>query len=325
MSDESTGTSPGRRYALMAAKLAVSLLLLALLFSRLDVAQLWQSARQASVPWLVVALGLYTLNIATSAWRWHLLLEAQHIRVPGRTLFGSLLVAVFFNNFLPSNIGGDVIRIRDTAQAAGSKTLATTVVLVDRGLGLMALVLIAAFGATFATGLHGSGSSPVWPSWLWTVFFVGTAITVPAMYSPAGVRRVLQPLTILHPEWVGERIETMTAALARFRARPSAIAGCFTGAITVQALVVAFYVAVAHALQIPISTWDLAVIVPLAQVVQMLPISVNGFGVREAAFSLYFTRIGLPIASGVLLSLVGATVMMFFSLTGAAVYVTRGR
>ncbi len=65
-------------------------------------------------------------------------------------------------------------------------------------------------------------------------------------------------------------------------------------------------------------------IVPLSFVVQMLPVSVNGFGVREATFSLYFTRLGLPIESAVLMSLVAAAVIMVFSLTGAAVYVARG-
>ncbi len=50
-----------------------------------------------------------------STWRWQLLLDAQDVKLPGRTLLGSFLVANFFNNFLPSNIGGDVIRIRDTA------------------------------------------------------------------------------------------------------------------------------------------------------------------------------------------------------------------
>lgn len=309
----------------MAAKIAVSLLLLFLLFTRVDAAQLWASARKASMLWLTIALGVYTLNMVASSWRWHLLLEAQDVRVPGRRLFGSLLVAGFFNNFLPSNIGGDVIRIRDTAPAARSKTLATIVVLVDRGLGLLALVLISALGATIASRLHGSGATPVWPSWLWAVFVVGAAIAGPAMYSPSVVGRLLQPLTVLHPEWVGDRIDTMMSTLGRFREQPSTLVACFTGAILVQGLVVIFYGAVAHALKVPITSWDLAVIVPLSIVVQMLPISVNGFGVREATFSFYFTRIGLPIASAVLLSLVAAAVMMFFSLSGAAVYVSRGR
>ena len=92
-----------------AAKIVVSLALLAFLFSRVDIAKIWDSARHASLPWLVAALVVWTLNIAAATWRWHLLLEAQDVRMPRKTLFSSFLVANFFNNFLPSNIGGDVI------------------------------------------------------------------------------------------------------------------------------------------------------------------------------------------------------------------------
>jgi hypothetical protein len=70
---------------------------------------------------------------------------------------------------------------------------------------------------------------------------------------------------------------------------------------------------------------DLAVIVPVSFVVQMLPVSLNGLGVREATFSFYFTRIGQPIESALLVSLVAQALIMLFSLTGAAVYVSRGR
>src|SRR5215216_1636591 len=170
MPDQSTHSSVRRRSLVMAAKLTVSVALLALLFSKIDTGRLWASARNASMPWLLAALGVYAINMIASTWRWRLLLHAQDVHLPGKTLLGSFLVANFFNNFLPSNIGGDVIRIRDTAAAAQSKTLATTVVLVDRGIGLMGLVLISALGATMAAGLHGSGSSPIWPSWLWAIF-----------------------------------------------------------------------------------------------------------------------------------------------------------
>ena len=295
MSDEFTRWSNGRRYLLTAAKLAVSVALLALLFSRIDTARLWSSARHASLPWLAAALGVYSMNVLASTWRWRLLLDAQDVRLTGRMLLGSFLVATFFNNFLPSNIGGDVIRIRDTAGPARSKTLATTVVLVDRGLGLMGLVFISAVGATMAAGLHGQGASPIWPRWLWVLFFGAAAVTAPAMYAPEGLGRLLQPLTVVHPEWVGTRIVTLTSALGRFRERPGALVGCFSGALFVQGLMVSFYLAVVHALHIPINAWDLAVIVPLSLVVQMLPVSVNGLGLREATFSFFFARLGLPI------------------------------
>jgi uncharacterized membrane protein YbhN (UPF0104 family) len=306
----------------MAVKLAVSVVLLALLFSRIDVARLWASVRRASVPWLLVALSVYFLNVLAATWRWHLLLIAQGVHVRRRTLLGSFLVALFFNNFLPSNIGGDVIRIRDTARPARSKTLAATVVLVDRGIGLMGLVLVAATGATFAE-ISRHVSPPIWPSWLWAGFLAGAVVSAPAVLAPARFGRLLQPLKVFHPEWVGGRIEKLTAVLSRFRDRPTALAACFAGAIIVQATIVVFYVIVAYALHLNMSFWDLAVIVPMSFVVQMLPLSVNGFGVREATFALYFQRVGLPLEAALLVSLVPTALIMLFSLGGAAVYVSR--
>ena len=271
----------------------------------------------------LVALAVYFVNVVASTWRWHLLLDAQDVHVRRRSLLGSFLVALFFNNFLPSNIGGDVIRIGDTARAAGSKTLAATVVLVDRGLGLMGLVLVAAVGATIAESTR-HVVTPIWPSWLWAGFLVGAAASAPAVLAPAGFGRLLQPLTVFHPEWVGSRIEKVTAVLARFHERPAALAGCFGGAIFVQATIVVFYFIVAHALRLDMTFWDLAVIVPMSFVVQMLPVSVNGFGIREATFAFYFTRIGQPLEHALLVSLVPTALIMLFSLTGAAVYVSRG-
>src|SRR5258706_483268 len=183
MPSASAPTSSMRRYGVLVLKLAVSIALLALLFSWVDISALWQTARRASLAWLAVALGLYTINMIATSWRWYLLLEAQKVRIGKRSLFGSLLVAAFFNNFLPSNIGGDVIRISDTAKRAGSKTLATTIVLVDRGLGLMALVFVAAIGATVAVATH-HGTMPIWPAWLWAGFLLGVAGARPAAFAP---------------------------------------------------------------------------------------------------------------------------------------------
>jgi len=314
-----------RRYVLLALKIAVSLILLAVLFSRVDIGAVWAQARHASIAWLLAAFAIYAVSTVVSTWRWHLLLEAQHVHVASLRLFGSFLVASFFNNFLPSNIGGDVVRIADTAGPARSKTLATMVVFMDRALGLMGLVLVSAVGATIAAGSADHPASPIWPSWLWGGFILGAALGAPAVLAPAGFGRLLRPLTVFHPEWIGRRIETLIHTLGRFRNAPAALAATFIGAVVVQGLMVAYYVAVAYALRIPIAPWDLAVIVPLSFVVQMAPVSVNGFGVREATFSLYFTRIGLPVASAVLLSLMATVTTMVFTLSGAAVYVGRTR
>ncbi|HVH26522.1 MAG TPA: lysylphosphatidylglycerol synthase transmembrane domain-containing protein [Vicinamibacterales bacterium] len=306
-------------------KLAVSVALLWLLFSRTDVGTLWQSVQSASIGWLAVAIVIYAATVAASVWRWRLLLNAQGVHVRAGRLASSFLVSLFFNNFLPSNIGGDVIRIRDTAGPAGSKTLATAVILVDRGLGLMGLVLVAACGASLAAGGATRGALPILPAWLWIGFVLGAVLSLPVVLAPTGFARLLQPLRIIHPVWIDERIGKITGALSRFRNRPGALAGCFGGGVFVQAAFVAFYLAVAYALRIRIGPSDMAVIVPLSFILQMAPVSINGFGVREAAFSLYFSRLGLPLESALLISLVPTALVMLFSLSGAALYVGRER
>ena len=320
---EPSTSGRGRRALVLAIKVAISVGLLTLLIVKSDAPRLWHYVRTASIAWLAAALALYFLMILASAWRWGLLLDAQGVSVPGRTLTGSFLVATFFNNFLPSNIGGDVVRIADTAKPARSKTLAATVVIIDRGLGLLGLILLAAVAAS-AAHTEGVPSGPVPATLLWIVFAGATVIAAPAVAWPDLLVRVLAPLRRVHPEWVGARLELLSTVLGRFREAPTALAGCFVGAVLVQALLVAFYAAVAHAIGVRVSPWHMAVVVPVSFLVQMVPVSLNGFGLREATFSFYFARLGLPIEAALVISLLGAGLVMLFSLSGAAVYVVRG-
>lgn len=315
--------SAARRTIVLLVKLIVSVGLLWWLLSGVDLGRLAQALREASWLWLAIALGLYFLMLAVSSWRWGLLLRAQGVMVRGRTLLSSFLVATFFNNFLPSNIGGDVIRIRDTAPAARSRTLAATIVLVDRGLGLLALVLTAALGATITrSAMHGA-PGPLSPWLLWAGFVVGALFTAQAVLTPSTLALLCRPLRLLHAEWVDARLARMTSALERFKGEPSALLGGAVGAVVVQVILVAFYAAIAYSMRIPVSPWHLAVIVPISFVVQMLPISMNGFGVREATFASYFALLGLPREAALLVSFVGAALMMLWSLAGAAVYMAR--
>jgi glycosyltransferase 2 family protein len=313
----------GRQALLWTLKIVVSGGLLAVLLARVDLARLWDLSRTASIAWLLAALATYFIGIVVSVWRWGILLDAQHVPIRFATRLRSFLVATFFNNFLPSNIGGDVIRIRDTAGPAGSKTLATTVVLVDRGLGLLGLVFVAASGATLAARMS-AAIGPMAPGLLWGVLAAAIALAAPLVLLPHGLGKLLRPLRAIHQEWVEERIERLTSALARFRDAPRALGACFAGAIVVQAIIVGFYWAIAHALNLHVPLAHLAIVVPMSLVVQMLPMSVNGFGVREATFSFYFTRIGLPLEAGLLVSLVAAVLIMLFSVLGAAVWFVRG-
>lgn len=311
-----------RRILLPLLKLLLSAGLIAVLFSRIDAGKLWATGRTASPGWLLTALAIYLVMILASAWRWGLLLKAQSIAHEFRTLMASFLVATFFNNFLPSNIGGDVIRVTDTAVAAGSKTLAATVVLIDRGIGLLGLVLVAAIGATTGPRLVNAGPGVGAPM-LWAAFSVAAFFAAAAVFVPRVLPRLLRPLRLVHPEWVDERLARLHGALHRFSKAPAALAGCFAGAVFVQATLVAFYLAIAYSMRIPVGVAELAFIVPTSFLIQMVPVSVNGFGVREATFGFYFLRLGLPLESALLMSFVGAGLMMLFSVSGGVVYLVR--
>ena len=318
-----SSAASGRRALIWLVKILVSAGLLWVLFSRVDFAKLWAHARGASVLWLAASVGLYLVMVLISAWRWGALLRAARVIVEARTLVSSFLVATFFNNFLPSNIGGDVIRIADTAKPARSRTIATLIVLADRGIGLLGLLLVAALGASLAAHLPGTGV--IGPSILWTILAGGVLAAGVLISQPSLLGRLLRPIQRLHPEWIGERLARLDRLLASLRASPGALVRCFAGAVAVQLVLVAFYLAIAWSMAIPVSYWQLALIVPMSFLVQMLPMSMNGFGVREATFAYYFTRIGLSIEQALLVSFMGAAMMLVFSISGAVAYLGRGR
>ena len=303
-------------------RLAVSAALLYFVLHSIDLAALWLRVQDINLPWILLALGSFAFMQAVSVWRWHRLLHAQHIDVTKRTLTESIWVSLFFNNFLPSNIGGDVVRIADTAGAAGSKTLATTVVLVDRVLGLIALVVVASVGAFAASlvGIHVPGAR-----WLWLVAVAGLAVAIPVIAIPQLTALLLGPLRLLKRPWVDERVQRLEDAIFRFRAAPSALIGAFAGALVVQITLVAFYLLTAQGLSVPLPILLGAVLIPVSLAVQMAPLSINGFGVREAVFAFFFRRFGLPIDAAVALSLVSTGLVMGMSLIGGYMFLRRRR
>src|SRR5512143_110104 len=124
-----------KRSALVGVKLVVSVALLAYLFSITDAAALEQRLRSADLLLLAAAVACYFAMVALATWRWQLLLETLGVDASLRRLGSSYLVANFFNNFLPSNFGGDIVRVWDGSRLTGSTTASLAVVGMDRILG----------------------------------------------------------------------------------------------------------------------------------------------------------------------------------------------
>ncbi len=290
----------------------------------IDLPAFWERVKGMNPGWILLALAAYACTQWISVWRWQRLLRAQDVNVEKRRLTESIWVSMFFNNFLPSNIGGDVVRIADTAPAAGSKTLAMTVIVVDRVLGLTALVIVAASGAFAASllGVHVPGAR-----WLFVAAAVAAiaaifVISMPQLVS-AAVRHALSPVRALNKPWLTERAQRLEDAVFRFRNAPAALAGAFAGALVVQITIVAFYLLMAEGLAVPLPIFLGAVLIPVSLVVQMAPVSINGFGVREAVFAFFFRRFGLPTDAAVALSLVSTGMVMSLSLVGGYFFLRR--
>jgi uncharacterized protein (TIRG00374 family) len=307
---------------LIVLKLAVSTILLVILFRRADAPAMWERFKQMDPAWTLAALAVYGLMLAVSAWRWRLLLRVQTVNVSLGTLTKSFLVATFFNNFLPSNIGGDVVRVADTAPYTGSKTVATTVVLIDRILGLIALLVLAAAasGLAWRLGFPLNGMQYVW---LALLFF--TAGLVIFLRNPDKLTRTVRSVLADRLLAVQTRLQNLAGAITKFAQEPRELWFAFGGALIVQALLVLFYVCAAHSLSVPFPLIAASVIVPISLAVQMVPVSINGFGVREAVFAFFFTSLGLNVSSALTLSLGSAALIMLFSLSGGALFVMRTR
>jgi uncharacterized protein (TIRG00374 family) len=309
-----------RRGALVLVKVGVSLALLAYLLSTTDLAALTRRVRAGDPLLLAGALALYSLTLALATWRWRLLLRAQGYQAPIGHLSASYLVATFFNNFLPSNVGGDVIRVRDSSRLTGSTTASLAIVAIDRILGLCALYLLAVLayllGGETVRGLAGA---------LPALVALGIVFALLGyVYVTPGVARKLMAVSRLDAfPWIRARFEVAQDAVHVYREQVAMVWMAFVASVALQALVVCYYYMVARSLRIPLPLSASFLVVPLCTLVQTVPVSFNGWGIRESVFIVYFRQLGLSRDSALAFSLVGAGLIVILSLSGAVVWSSR--
>jgi len=306
--------------ALLAAKIGVSLALLIYLFSTTDREALLLRVRGGDVLLFACAVALYGGMLAISTWRWRLLLQALGFPARLRDLTSSYLVATFFNNFLPSNIGGDVVRVRDSSKLTGSTTASLAVVAVDRILGLGALYLLAlvAFVLGGSAVRHLAGARVVLAGL--GLAFAGIAYV---FFRPGTARRLMAWSRLNTIEWVNKQFEIVQGAVHVYRTDLGTVTLAFGASVGLQTLVVLYFYTVAHALLIPLPFPAALLMVPLCTLIQTVPITFNGWGLREGLFVVYFSQVGLPRDNALAFSLVGASLIVVLSLSGAVVWMSR--
>lgn len=271
---------------------------------------------------LFLAVILYCGMTALSMWRWQVLINAQGYEAPIRHISASYLVATFFNNFLPSTIGGDFIRIHDSSKLTGSKTASLVIIAVDRILGFGALYALAALAFILGgPGVRHLAGARVILLGLGVLFSILTYI-----YFREGTARAFMARTGLgRLGWAQDRFEVVQAAVQIYRSNLRSVLRAFGASVALQALFICYYYAIARCLRISLPLSVCLLMVPLCTLVQSVPISFNGWGIRESVFILYFSQIGLPRDNALAFSLVGAGLVVVLSLSGAVVWTSRGR
>jgi uncharacterized protein (TIRG00374 family) len=310
-----------KKTSLLAAKIGVSLCLLGYLLSTSDLGALTARIRSADILDLAAAVLLYMAMLGVATWRWRLLLTAQGFDAPLGPLSASYLVASFFNNFLPSNIGGDVIRVRDSSRLTGSTTTSLAIVAIDRILGFGALYVLAALAYAIGDALvrELAGTRAV-------LLLLGGCFALLAyvFFRPGVARSLMQASGLAAVGWANRQFQVVQAAVHVYRQQVRAVWVAFLGSVVLQALAVWYYYAVARSLRIPLPLDACFMMVPLCTLLQAVPVSFNGWGIRESLFIVYFGQVGLPRDSALAFSLVGAGLIVLLSLSGAIVWMARG-
>ena len=301
------------------AKIAISLGLIAYVFSKVHVEAVLASLASAN-PWLILlALVFYVLAIVLSGVKWNVLLKALDVQVPFSAVLQYMFVGFFFNNVFPANIGGDVMRGYGMARTTDRTADAAVSVVVDRLIGLLAYMSTAAVMAIVVITVMGHTNL----RWLFNLALVALVVMVAAMavlFSRRLRRQVGQifnwgPLTRLLPLYTG-----MSNALDAYRFR-------------YRALLIAFLIALVGLMATNVVNWllfeatgggvpfvDVMLFNPLIALVLLVPISIGGHGVIQGAYPFFYTLLGVPFEQAVAVSVLMSAIIIVGSLPGGILW-----
>lgn len=295
------------------ARAAVTAALLVAVAWRLDLAAVARRATRLDAGWTAAAFLAVLAALGISAWKWGLVLAWRRRPLPYRRLLRHYLVGLFFNNVLPTTVGGDAVRAWEAARDTGEVPEAVGSVLTER------LVAGAALGFTALLGLPFVDATPRLVLLVVAFLSIDLAL-VAAFLVPRVAERVAT--SMLPPRLAGVRAtvsETIGAVRESVRAR-RLLARLVVLSVAFQVLVAAVNACLFAAMGIPVSLARCVVYTPMIFTVTMLPVSLSGLGVREAAYVYFFGQAGVDPGDAVAASLLFFTVVGFTSLPGAALF-----
>jgi hypothetical protein len=227
--------------------------------------------------------------------RWWYLLRANGlgVRFLEAQKFG--WIGLFFSNVVPGATGGDVVKaVYIVRRCSGDKVRAVVSIVVDRILGVMSLLFVGSLASTLAMDRF-----PVFASSMWLTG-LGVLVFCFLLISPA-LRRLLRfdALVAKLPDKAGNIIRDLDAAILHYRGHLRGIAGWILASPAIYTLFVGSYYCMSEALGVGITLADLFFIVPVASVIQGIPIAPAGWGIGEAAYGALIGKFGASTLAGV--------------------------
>ncbi len=298
---------------------AVSVVLLALLVQRVHVSSLLPRWDLRTALWLGAALLLTLAGIVLSTIRWRQVLHAIGLPTEVRPLLSHYLAGLFVGNFLPSTIGGDVLRVARLAAVNGDRPDTFASVVLERLTGWLVLPILTLGAMVVNPGLlHlGAASTVALTTSLTTLALLAATLAVVA--SPTLGGRLAG-----RPGW--QRFAgAVHLGLTKLRRRPRAAAGVLAAGFAYQLVVVLAGLLATRALNLDVSLTAAMAFLPAVAIAQVLPISLGGLGVREGALVLFLGPLGVPTAQAVTLGLLVYGLNLCVSLLGAPAFATGGR
>lgn len=309
------------KYTGAVVRVAISLALILFVLWRFQdkLTNVWEMLASANLWWVLVAILLFWIAMLINAFKWWTLLRAQRIEAPFLSMANFTFVGFFFNNILPANIGGDVMRGYGLARYTDQNAAAAASVVLDRLIGLSAYMSVAAVSALVAVFL--TGRFDLWPLAAIALLALLTLMTIGAFLISRRISKFVSAL--LHhgvlnkiaPIW-----DSLAAAFELYRFQYKTLAFAFLIGLTGIATTSMVNYVLSLSLGGGIPLVDIFLFTPLIALVLIIPISIGGLGLSQAAYPFFYGLVGVPGELALALSLFIQAVQLFCSLPGGVLW-----
>lgn len=303
-----------RKVVLLIVKAALSAVLLYFALRTVNLGAL--ASRLKSIAPVSVLLGLLALLVQTVlvALRWHLILAACGADLPAARMIRFTMISNFFNQTLPSSVGGDAVRIWLTGRATNWQAAAYSVLL-DRAAGVVVLALLVTLCLPWSLELvrHPVGRIALLATGL-------GCLAAGVVFVSLSWRR----LDILQ-RWMPTRHLAAAAAVAwQVLRAPRALVPIFVLSAAIHLMTAVAAWCAARAVGADLSLFNALILVLPVILISIVPISIAGWGVREAAMVTAFAYAGLPQADGLIVSVLFGGGLLLLGIAGGAVWILTG-